>query len=101
MKRLVLAFAIVVISTLLNACSKGPGDLEGTWRLHGFVPMTVTYRSNEEEAMGIISEVSYEFEGNDVLVTYTSGIAEGHTVRFTRVDKNTYRSELGTLKRVR
>lgn len=87
--------------TLLTACSEGPGELEGTWRLHGSVPMTVVYRGNEEEAMGIISKVSYKHEGNHVVVTYESGMAKGNAIRFTRVDKNTYRSELGTLKRIR
>jgi hypothetical protein len=69
--------------------------------MQGLVPMTVVYRSDEEEAMGIISKVSYRHEGNDVLVTYTSGMAEGNTIRFTRVDENTFASELGTLKRAR
>lgn len=101
MKRIFLIFTILVNTVFLTACSKGPGELEGTWRLNGFIPMNVTYRSNEEEAMGIISKVSYKHNGNDILITYKSGMAEGHTVRLTRVDQNTYKSELGTLKRVR
>ncbi|RUO24545.1 hypothetical protein CWE09_11370 [Aliidiomarina minuta] len=69
--------------------------------MEGVVPMTIVYRHNEEEAMGIISRVSYKHHGNDVLVSYESGMAKGHTIRLTRVDQNTYRSEIGTLKRVR
>lgn len=101
MKRLLFICLMLLSFTLLSACSEGPGELEGTWRLHGSVPMTVVYRGNEEEAMGIISQVSYKHEGNHVLVTYESDIAKGNAIRFTRVDKNTYRSELSTLKRVR
>ncbi len=51
--------------------------------------------------MGIISKVSYKHEGNDVIVTYLSGMAEGNSVRFTKVDQDTFRSELGLLKRVK
>ena len=100
MRRLFIAIAMLSCA-FLSACSKGPGALEGTWQMHGVVPMTVTYRDGEEEAMGIISQVTYKHEGNDVLVTYTSGMAEGNTVRFTQVDENTFTSELGTLKRAR
>jgi hypothetical protein len=42
--------------------------------------MTVVYRSDEEEAIGIISKVSYENEGTDVLITYESGMMEGNSV---------------------
>lgn len=101
MRQIALAVVLIIVGTFLNGCSQGPGDLEGTWRLQGIMPMTVIYRDNQEEAMGIISEVTYSVEGNDVLVTYTSGLAEGHTIRYTRVDNNTFRSELGTLRRVR
>ena len=101
MNRLFYICLILMIVLSLSACSEGPGELEGTWRLHGSVPMTVVYRGNEEEAMGIISKVSYKHEENYVLVTYESGIAKGNSIRFTRVNENTYRSELGTLKRIR
>lgn len=101
MNRLFYICLILMIVLSLSACSEGPGELEGTWRLHGSVPMTVIYRGNEEEAMGIISKVSYKHEGSHVLVTYESGMAKGNAIRFTRVDENTYRSELGTLKRIR
>ncbi|MDZ4316736.1 MAG: hypothetical protein U0989_18455 [Azonexus sp.] len=96
LRMLLIAFAV-----FLAACSSGPGDIEGRWQLDGFLPMTVTYRDGEEEAMGIISKVSYKHEGNDVLVTYLSGMAEGNTVRLTKIDKDTFRSEFGTLRRVR
>lgn len=101
MKSIFLILIILFSTVYLTACSKGPGELEGTWRLQGIVPMNVTYRNNEEEAMGIISKVSYKHDGNDILITYKSGIAEGLTIRYTRVDRDTYRSGLGTLKRVR
>lgn len=101
MKR-VFSIGLIFLSVLvLSACQKGPGELEGTWRLDGAIPMTVVYRHNEEEAMGIVSKVSYKHEGNDILVSYESGMAEGHTLRLTRVDQNTYRSEIGTLRRLR
>ncbi|KKO47519.1 hypothetical protein VT06_16650, partial [Arsukibacterium sp. MJ3] len=73
MKHLCSITLILLSLMTLSACSKGPGDLEGTWRLEGVVPMTIVYRHNEEEAMGIISRVSYKHHGNDVLVSYESG----------------------------
>jgi hypothetical protein len=62
--------------------------------------MTIVYRSDEEEAMGIISKVSYRHEGTDVLVTYESGMMEGNPVRLTKLDESTCRSEFGVLRRV-
>ena len=100
--RFVFLSLALLASSLISACGgSGPGDLEGTWQMHDPVPMTVVYRDGEEEAMGIISKVTYKRDGNDVLVTYTSGMAEGNTVRLTKVDQNTFTSELGTLKRVK
>jgi len=92
---------ILLTLGLLVGCSSGPGDIEGRWQLDGLIPITVVYREGEEEAMGIISKVSYKHEGNDVIVTYLSGMAEGNSVRFTKVDQDTFRSELGLLKRVK
>lgn len=92
--------ALVALLTL-SACSPGPGELEGKWRLDSVVPVTVTYRDGEEESMGIISPVSYRHDGDHVYVTYEGGLMEGHTIRLTRMNEETYRSELGTLKRLR
>ena len=100
MRNVFIALALTAFA-FLSACSKGPGTLEGTWQMQGLVPMTVIYRDGEEEAMGIISKVSYKHEGNDVLVTYTSGMADGNTIRLTKIDENTFKSELGTLRRAR
>ena len=88
-----------LISIILIGCGRDPGPLAGTWRMEEPIPMTVTYRSGEEEAMGMISKVSFKEVGNDVLVTYKSGIAEGTTVRFTMVDRDTAASAIGTLRR--
>ena len=63
------------------------------------IPMTVTYTDNEEEVMGIISEVSYEKIGNDVIVSYESGIAKGNKVRYTQINHNTFKSGIGFLYR--
>jgi len=58
-------------------------------------------RDSEEEALGIISKVNYEHDGNDVLVTYTSGFAKGTTLRITMTGQNTAKTPLGTLTRVK
>lgn len=101
MKSYHLIIAVLVSLLTLSGCSPGPGELKGEWKLNSVMPATVIYRDGEEESMGIISPVSYRHEGNHVYVKYEAGLMEGHTVRFTRVNKDTYRSELGTLKRVK
>ncbi len=64
--------------------------------------MTVTYRDGEEEAMGMISKVTYEHEGNDVLVTYESGMYKGTTIRVTLKDDNTASiASIGKLTRIK
>jgi hypothetical protein len=70
----ILALALALI---ISGCGKDPGPLAGTWKMKGVVPMTVIYRDGEEEAMGIISKVSYEQRGNDVLVTYLDALVSG------------------------
>lgn len=101
MKSYKALIAAVASLLTLSACSPGPGELAGKWRLESAMPATVTYRDGEEESMGIISPVSYRHEGNHIYVKYEAGLMEGHTVRFTKVNKDTYRSELGTLTRIR
>lgn len=98
----IIAAIILCISALtLAGCNNDPGPLTGTWQVNGIVPMTVQFRSGETEAMGMIEKVSYESKGNDVLVTYTDGMAKGMTMRYTVIDNDTVRSELGTLKRLK
>jgi len=93
--------ALTIVASALAACTGGgPGPLEGTWTMEEPVPTKVVFRPGETEAMGMIEKVSYETEGNDVLVTYEDGLAKGTTMRYTVVDKNTVRTELGTLHRV-
>jgi hypothetical protein len=92
---------LLLVALALAGCGRSPGPLEGTWRMEDPIPMTVIYRAGEEEAMGMISKVSFKESGSDVLVTYESGMAEGTTVRFTMADPNTAVSELGTLKRLK
>jgi hypothetical protein len=67
--------------------------------MDGPMPMKVVFRAGETEAMGIIEKVSYKTEGNDVLVTYEDGMAKGTIMRYTVVDPNTVRTEMGTLHR--
>lgn len=94
------SLSVLLVALALAGCGRDPGPLEGTWRMEDPIPMTVVYRAGEEEAMGVISKVSFKEAGNDVLVTYKSGMAEGTTVRFTMADRNTAVSQIGTLKRV-
>jgi len=49
----------------------------------------------------MIDKVSYKKEGNDVLVTYKAGFAEGTTMRYTIINPNMVRTELGTLHRIK
>lgn len=97
-----ITYLLISVSLLtLSACSgNDPGPLAGTWRMGGLVPMTVQFRSGETETLGVIEKVSYEVKGNDVLVTYTDGIAKGMTMRYTITGQNTAQTELGALQRV-
>lgn len=68
--------------------------------MSGPIPMTVTFRKGETEALGIIEKVTYKTEGNDVFVTYEDGMAKGTTMRYTILGPNVVRTALGTLRRV-
>ena len=92
---------ILLIMTFLSACSDGPGPLKGTWKMSGLIPLTVTYRDGEEETMGLISKVTYEQKGNDVLVTYVDGLAKGTTMRITITGSNSAVMGMGKLTRVK
>lgn len=95
-------YLAVTLVLLLVACTgSDPGPLKGTWQMAGAVPMTITFRSGETEAMGIIEKVSYKTAGNDVLVTYKDGLAKGTTMRYTITGPDTARTGLGSLRRVR
>ena len=86
----------------LVGCGGNPGPLEGTWQLEGgFLNTTVHFRHGESEALGMIDKVSYKRVGNDVLMTYESGMSEGTTVRYTMTGPDSARWEHGTLRRVR
>lgn len=95
------SFAALVLVVALTACGKGPGPLEGTWKMTGPIPMTVTFRADESEALGIIEKVSYQRKGDDVIVTYESGLMKGSSMRYTMTDRNTATFALGKLERVR
>jgi hypothetical protein len=91
-----------VLALILVACSReSPGPLEGTWVVTEPFPVTVTFRPGEAEAMGVTKKVSYEIDGDEVLVTYQEGATKGRTFAYTVIDANTIRSSSGTFHRVR
>lgn len=65
------------------------------------MPMTITFRPGETEAMGIIEHVNYKTEGNSVVVTYKDGLMKGASMKYLIVDRNTATSPMLTLHRVR
>lgn len=100
--RNVIQVLLLVVASLLVACTSGdPGRLGGSWMMTGPVKMKVQFRQGEVEAMGIIDKVSYESKGNDVVVTYESGLMKGTAMRYTLVGNDTARSELGDMRRTK
>lgn len=93
--------AMLLAAATLAGCNRSPGPLEGTWKADGLVPMTITFRPGETEAMGVIEQVDYSTKGNVVKVTYKDGMMKGSTVAFTIVNKNTAANPMYTLRRVR
>jgi hypothetical protein len=93
-------FLIAFLVIILTSCGKSPGPLEGSWKMSGLMAMTITFRSGETEALGIIEKVSYKVEENDVLVTYEDGMMKGTTMRYTITGPNSARTGLGRLTRV-
>ncbi len=69
--------------------------------MNGLVSVTVIFRDDEEESMGLISKVTYEHKGNDVFVTYVDGLAKGTKMRVTMKSKNTAMTGMGKLTRVK
>ena len=65
------------------------------------MPMTIQFRTGETESLGMIEKVSYEVKGNDVIVTSLDGLMKGTSFRYTMVDPNTARTELGTLRKIK
>ena len=95
----ILATAALTMS--LVACGdSSPGPLAGTWQAGGILPMKVTFRSGETEAMGMIEKVGFTTEGNSVLVTYKDGLMKGTAVRFQMVDSKTARAMGTTYRKV-
>jgi YD repeat-containing protein len=99
-KKLIYIFTTLSLLILAACTDNGPGPLEGTWRMGGLIPMTIQFRPGETEALGIIEKVTYDVQGNTVLVTYTDGIARGMTMRYTMTGNDTAQTELGTFQRV-
>lgn len=92
---------IIAIGMLLAGCSGSPGPLEGTWNASGPMPMTITFRPDEAEAMGVIEHVNYKAEDNSVVVTYKDGLMKGSSMKYVLVDRNTATNPMLTLHRVR
>lgn len=84
----------------LAGCNRSPGALEGTWRADGLVPMTITFRSGETEAMGVIEQVGYATNGNVVKVTYKDRMMKHSAISFTIVNQNTATNPMYTLRRI-
>lgn len=93
--------AALLFSVLMSGCKGSPGLLEGTWRTDGALPMTITLRPGETEAMGVIEHVDYSTEGNTVRVTYTDGLMKGSAIRFVLVSHDTATNPFYTLRRIR
>ncbi|WP_460761741.1 hypothetical protein [Lysobacter fragariae] len=62
--------------------------------------MTLTFREGEARAMGRVEKVTFRRKGKDVFVTYETGMAKGHTFRYTIIDADTVSNESGRLRRI-
>jgi hypothetical protein len=101
--KFILALLFFVILIALSACSNNdPGPLAGKWKIDNpIMPMICQFRAGETEIMGIIEKVSYEVDGNSVIVTSKDGIAKGTSMRYRLVDKDTLSNGIGLLQRVK
>lgn len=91
---------MLAMTLIVAGCSGSPGQLEGTWRADGAIPMTITFRPGETETLGVIEHVSYATEGNTVQVTYKDGLMKGSSIRFSIIDHDTVTNAMYTLRRV-
>ena len=95
------SLALTALALAAVACSSAdPGALEGTWKVTDPIPVTVTFREGEMEAMGITKKVTYQPKGHEVLVTHQEGATKGLTFSYEVVDNDTIVSESGTFHRV-
>jgi len=94
------AIAALLMVATLSGCNRSPAALEGTWKADGLVPMTITFRSGETEAMGVIEQVDYATNGNVVKVTYKDGMMKGSAIAFTIVNQDTATNPMYTLRRI-
>ena len=102
MKRISNIIALLFLILSLASCSNNdPGPLAGTWKMDGLVPMTVHFRKGECEAMGMIEKVSYEVNGNQVIVTSESGPMKGSSARYIVTSPNVVTTEFGKLRRIK
>ena len=93
-----LLCAVIVV---LSGCTQSdPGPLQGKWRMAGPIPASIEFRSGETETMGVIEKVSYEVNGNDVIVHTEDGMAKGLALHYRLVDASTAQSPMGKLRRV-
>lgn len=100
-KSLIKSSVILTALLIIASCSKNdPGPLEGTWKMSGPIPMTITFRKGEAESFGLIDEVSYKVKGNEVIVTAETGISVGSSMRYTIIQPGIAKTSLGTLRRV-
>ncbi|UHQ19362.1 hypothetical protein LVB87_14420 [Lysobacter sp. KIS68-7] len=79
----------IVTLTLVACAGESPGPLEGTWVVSEPFPVRVTFRSGEMEAMGVTKKLSYQIDGDQVLVMHKEGATKGITFTYTVVDAKT------------
>lgn len=102
MKKIPSIIALLFLLLTLSACSNNdPGPLAGTWKMEGVIPMTVHFRKGESEAMSMIEKVSYEVNGNEVIVTSRNGPMKGIAVRYKVLSPNIVASEFGRFRRIK
>ena len=98
---MIRTIAAAVFTLALAACgASAPGPLAGTWQADGAMPLKTTFRAGETETMGIIEHVSYDVQGQSVIVTYKDGLMKGNAVRFVLVNPSTAQAMNMTYRRV-
>ena len=102
MHKHILQVVTIFLFLSLTACTgNDPGALKGTWKLNGFMPMTISFRNGETEALGIIEKVSYKIKNNTILVTYENGLMKGTSMRYTVINSNTVKTQMGLLRKIK